>query len=299
MTAGGTTTADDIFLNDMVVDNTGRCYFTGSFKGTVVLNASLTAATQAIYTGWVTSALSFTSTWSIKSADVAGNDDSGNSITLNGTDLFVTGTTNPGTGTFPGFTPTTVPGSSTSKEIFTYKISTAGAPSFLEYSTSSPNANNRGYSIAVNSSSGSIFSGGALGNGTSATTVTFNTAFNPVTGEQGIVTRSNQSGTFFRTGEFDSGNTPGSNADSLLSIQLYPNPNTGDFTLFFSEGIPANCLIRVSDISGRKLMADQFTCEFNSGSSARISLKDVPNGLYLVEILSDKQTEYRKVIVNR
>jgi hypothetical protein len=299
VTAGGTTTSDDIYLKDMVVDNTGRCYFTGSFKGTVVLNASLSAATQAIYTGWVSSALSFTSTWSIKSADVAGIDDSGNSIALNGTNLFVTGTTNPGSGTFPGFTPTTVPGPSTSKEIFTYKISTAGVPSFLEYSMSNPNAANYGYCVAVNNSSGSIFSGGGLGIGTAATTVTFNTALNPLTAEQGVVTRSNQSGTFFRTGEFDSEGPQDANADSLLSIQLYPNPNTGDFTLFFSEGIPSNCLIRVSDISGRKLMADQFTCEFNAGSSAHISLKDVPNGLYLVEILSDKQTEYRKVIVNR
>lgn len=299
VTAGGTTTADDIYLKDMVVDNTGRCYFTGSFKGTVALSATLVAATQAIYTGWVTSALGFTGTWSIASAGAAGIDDSGNSIALNGTNLFVTGTTNPGSGTFPGFTPATVPGSSTSKEIFTYKISTAGVPSFLEFSTSTPNATNQGYSVAVNSSSGSIFSGGALGNGTSSTTVTFNTAFNPVTAEQGIVVRSNQSGAYFRTGEFDAGDAQEPDTDSLVSIQLYPNPNTGEFTLFFAEGIPANCLIRVSDISGRNLMADQFSCEFNGGNSAHINLKEVPNGLYLVEILSDKQTEYRKVIVNR
>jgi len=69
-----------------------------------------------------------------------------------------------------------------------------------------------------------------------------------------------------------------SSSYQLTNVSLYPNPNTGEFTI---AGIEKGMLIEIYDYTGRKIstiMASDITMQFNLSSQA--------NGIYLIRILS-------------
>lgn len=73
------------------------------------------------------------------------------------------------------------------------------------------------------------------------------------------------------------------------SLNLYPNPGTGLYTLTFSQGGDRN--IRVSDLSG-KVVSNVTTSEMN----VEIDIRQLPKGLYFVEVQSVNGTQAIKVI---
>jgi hypothetical protein len=168
-TIRGNSTAD-VGVNDMVVESTGRCYLTGAFTGALPLGVTLNSANQAIFIALVPASLNTTGAWAIACATGSGSDDVGHSIATIGGILYVSGTTNPATSSFAGFSPSTVTGTSTSKDVFVCSLSTNGAPGFLQFSTSVTKGNNHGYCVAA-SSAGTAIVGGAVGLGSGTTRV--------------------------------------------------------------------------------------------------------------------------------
>jgi len=78
--------------------------------------------------------------------------------------------------------------------------------------------------------------------------------------------------------------TSGDNSSSyqLTNVSLYPNPNTGQFTI---AGIEKGMLIEIYDYTGRKIStitASDITMQFNLSNQA--------NGIYLIRILSQDGT---------
>lgn len=72
-------------------------------------------------------------------------------------------------------------------------------------------------------------------------------------------------------------------------INIYPNPNTGEFTVELNNGI--NKIIEVADVSGRIILSSE-----NTDDKTIINLNCFANGVYYVKVLSDKNVEVLRVI---
>ncbi|MBK6834554.1 MAG: T9SS type A sorting domain-containing protein [Bacteroidetes bacterium] len=80
------------------------------------------------------------------------------------------------------------------------------------------------------------------------------------------------------------------NGNSSLVVSLYPNPNTGDFTINLKE--TSNVVI--TDALGRVIM----DATLNSGSQ-KINLSDEVKGIYFVKVSSKNGSTIKKVTINK
>lgn len=75
------------------------------------------------------------------------------------------------------------------------------------------------------------------------------------------------------------------------SFNIYPNPNTGLFTIDFTNG-QNNKSIMIYDFSG-KLVKE----EFNGSQKLQISMADLAKGIYLLKIITDTEIISRKIVL--
>jgi len=90
--------------------------------------------------------------------------------------------------------------------------------------------------------------------------------------------------------------TPLSTAQfSLKNFTLYPNPNTGAFTVQFESQSQNNIGVTVHDITGREVFNNSFA---NTGVfSQNISLQNTQSGIYMVTVQDGNRKEVRKVVI--
>jgi len=89
-----------------------------------------------------------------------------------------------------------------------------------------------------------------------------------------------------------------SEPQNVLSFDLSPNPNNGSFLLKYNLENAASVDVNIRDVTGR-LVYSMPTKQQSDGRQE--VLVDVPkvallNGLYIVEIISDRQQGYQKVV---
>jgi hypothetical protein len=80
-----------------------------------------------------------------------------------------------------------------------------------------------------------------------------------------------------------------------LQISLYPNPANSFIILQTSNELPY-LRVRILDLLGKIVFVRDFT---NPESEIILDIREVPNGLYLVECITEKQSRVKKVFVCR
>lgn len=82
----------------------------------------------------------------------------------------------------------------------------------------------------------------------------------------------------------------------LKDFKLYPNPNTGNFSIEFNSETSNDIKISIYDIQGRQILDKTYQ---NTGMfSQNLQLNNVQSGIYLVNINDGDRKEIRKVIIN-
>ncbi|MBA3663653.1 MAG: T9SS type A sorting domain-containing protein [Bacteroidetes bacterium] len=79
------------------------------------------------------------------------------------------------------------------------------------------------------------------------------------------------------------------NASGLTDVRVYPNPNSGQFTIELNNG--AAKYIEISDLTGRIIFS-----QVSSDDHMTISLADYANGVYFAKIQSNNSVEVVRVI---
>jgi len=78
--------------------------------------------------------------------------------------------------------------------------------------------------------------------------------------------------------------------DSVKDLFIAPNPNNGIFNLY-SDNEKSDVIISITDMIGRKIFKSEIR------KNIEINLSQQPKGLYFLEIVSDKHSEIRKLII--
>ncbi|MEZ5082230.1 MAG: T9SS type A sorting domain-containing protein [Bacteroidales bacterium] len=76
-------------------------------------------------------------------------------------------------------------------------------------------------------------------------------------------------------------------------IRVYPNPSNGKFTVGLPEGSKAN--IRVFTISGINVFQHNYSSD--NGSLISVNLKDIPKGIYILEVSNEKGSYTEKLMI--
>lgn len=84
--------------------------------------------------------------------------------------------------------------------------------------------------------------------------------------------------------------------DGAVRPRIYPNPNSGTFTLQFELGQAHDLSLKVLDLNGRALRVDHWRA-FAGDFRKEFHLGDVPPGAYFLELKVDERSFFEKVIV--
>jgi len=83
-----------------------------------------------------------------------------------------------------------------------------------------------------------------------------------------------------------------------LGINVFPNPNDGNFTLELNAEQPDEVRIKVVDARGAIVYSNE-RISIQGNHTMRISLNDLQEGMYYLMIDSDKVHQVKKIIVNK
>jgi hypothetical protein len=83
-----------------------------------------------------------------------------------------------------------------------------------------------------------------------------------------------------------------------LSLNIYPNPSTGIFTLSCNSKKQGALIITVYDILG-KVILEKNAGDANGTIETSLDLSSQPEGEYLIRIKTNTETQIRKVQVVR
>lgn len=78
-------------------------------------------------------------------------------------------------------------------------------------------------------------------------------------------------------------------------ITIYPNPTNGIFNMDFKNDVNS---IRVIDILGKVVYSEKMASA-SAGTTKRIDLSSLNNGLYIVSVANDNGTSNYKIILNK
>ena len=75
----------------------------------------------------------------------------------------------------------------------------------------------------------------------------------------------------------------------IANLQVYPNPNSGVFTVELNNGLTKN--IEVMDVTGRVILANT-----SENDQITVNINNLSNGVYYVKVKSDNAVEVLKVV---
>jgi len=83
----------------------------------------------------------------------------------------------------------------------------------------------------------------------------------------------------------------GLNKNSVTSegLHVYPNPNTGQFTVEFNNGEVKT--IEITDVTGRIILS-----EVSSNDKVNVDISNYANGVYIVKLISNNSAEIVRII---
>jgi len=80
--------------------------------------------------------------------------------------------------------------------------------------------------------------------------------------------------------------------DKESEILIFPNPSEGSFVINFSDKVFEG-KIKIADITGKTIYFNSL----NNTNKFEVKLNNVSQGLYLLEIVSDRKKYYKKIII--
>jgi hypothetical protein len=79
------------------------------------------------------------------------------------------------------------------------------------------------------------------------------------------------------------------------AIQIYPNPNQGQFSILFNVYEPVDVDVNVYNMMGQLLFSKQI---LQANDIHKVDLFDLPSGMYIVTFSSENETVSRKMVIS-
>ena len=82
-----------------------------------------------------------------------------------------------------------------------------------------------------------------------------------------------------------------------FDVEIFPNPNDGNFQVRFFNNFSKTCLISVTDVTGKKVYNSQETLLPFSNATISLSIPGLPSGVYLLDVNCDNNLIHKKIFI--
>ena len=82
----------------------------------------------------------------------------------------------------------------------------------------------------------------------------------------------------------------------IEELNIYPNPNSGQFSLEFTLSESGTTTISLYDLEGNEVMKEKLK-DFSGSYSKQFDLSDQPKGVYVLQIKQNDNQYYKKIIL--
>jgi len=79
-------------------------------------------------------------------------------------------------------------------------------------------------------------------------------------------------------------------------IQIYPNPNNGEFTLEINSLTNATCTMRIVDLAGKELYQKDINCSAGENFE-KLNLQHLENGIYLIHLQQEDRSVTKRLFI--
>jgi hypothetical protein len=87
------------------------------------------------------------------------------------------------------------------------------------------------------------------------------------------------------------------NSMMVTNLDVYPNPSHGDFEVRIQITNPVDVVVEVYSLQGRKILTETEHMMYSGEFSRKLTLSDVPTGIYLVKATMGKEVLTSRLII--
>jgi len=91
--------------------------------------------------------------------------------------------------------------------------------------------------------------------------------------------------------------TSTANIEQQVDIVIFPNPNSGVFSIDFASNSNGIAQVEIYDLKGSKIMGENYA--YSQNTRQTIDMSSQPNGIYLVKITGEFGMKMQKVVLSR
>jgi hypothetical protein len=95
---------------------------------------------------------------------------------------------------------------------------------------------------------------------------------------------------------FDASLCTGIAENEVSALQIYPNPASGEFTVYQPGGFSVNSIVEISDVTGKIIMTQQIQ---SGATEQHVSLDGIAAGIYMVLLHSNGESIAYKLIIQQ
>ncbi len=88
----------------------------------------------------------------------------------------------------------------------------------------------------------------------------------------------------------------GENEESNSALKLYPNPSNGNFTLQFNDFNTEKGVLKIMNLTGKTILTKELK-NINNKSEEQLELVNVNNGIYIIQVQTEKGVYQQKIMI--
>ena len=86
------------------------------------------------------------------------------------------------------------------------------------------------------------------------------------------------------------------NQDANRNFMLRPNPNAGEFYVFFGSEISTNMVYSVYDMLGKEVLSGTYRSQYGENNMP-VNIENCANGIYIVNVSDGSKILYRQKVI--
>ncbi len=85
--------------------------------------------------------------------------------------------------------------------------------------------------------------------------------------------------------------------NNIYGLNIFPNPNNGEFTISFNSSLKSTFKIEITDAIGKQIYNENIV-DYKGTYSKRMNLSEFGKGVYTIKLTNDKNETVKKIVIN-
>lgn len=87
--------------------------------------------------------------------------------------------------------------------------------------------------------------------------------------------------------------------NNQFDVNVFPNPNSGSFTVKFFNNFSSSCIVKLTDVTGKVVYSKELSIRQYSNVNYDINVPGLANGIYTLSVDADNYTATKKINIQK